>query len=172
MIRTLPAPQNVIVGGFFFLLAAALAIAPLGLLYKSLGILLAMYLAFSAGGMPFAYLSALIAPPVGLLSGNPDWLVMLPLVMVWLLLAALGLEYAWRYPAVAVSPLLCVLPQLLAARLSRQELFQVALPWEPAGTWVLLHGLVAVAGTLLAVYLDRLRRKRGAQPRAVARTSR
>lgn len=160
-IRTLPSPQNVIIGVFVFLLAALLAIAPLGLLYKSLGILLAMYLAFSVGGMPFAYLTALIAPPVGILAGNPDWLVLLPLVMVSLLLAALGLEYAWRYPAILVSPLLYLLPQLLAARLARQELFEVSLPWEPVRSWLLLHALVALASTLLAVYLDRMRAKRG-----------
>ncbi len=160
--NTLPAPQSYIIGVFLVLLAAVLAISPLGLLYKSLGILLAMYLAFSVSGMPFAYLIALLAPPVGLLSGDPDWLVMLPLVMTSLLLAALGLEFAWRYPALLVSPLLYVLPQFIAYRLSQQELFAVSLPWAPVPSWLLLHGLMALAGTLLAVYWERRRERQTA----------
>ena len=168
MMRTLPPPQRYIIGSFLVLLAAALAIAPLALLYKSLGILFALYLGFSVGGMPFAYLIALVAPPVGLLAGDPDWLVMLPFVMGSLLLAALGLEYAWRYPAIVVSPLLYALPQVLARRLSQSELFAVTLPWEPFGTWLWLHALVALAGTLLAVYLERQRERQepGARARA------
>lgn len=157
--HTLPVPQGPIIGTFLVLLAAALAISPLGLLYKSLAILLALYLAFGVGGMPFAYLVALLAPPVGLLSGDVNWLIMLPFVMSSLLLAALGLEYAWRYPAILVSPLLYVLPQLIAYQLSRQELFAVSLPWEPARNWLLLHALMGLAGALLAVYWDRWREK-------------
>ena len=156
-IRTLPAPQSYIIGLFLFLVAAALAVSPLPLLYRSAGILLIMYLAFSVAGMGFAYLTALLAPPVGLLSGDPNWLVMLPIVLTSALLGALGLEYAWRYPALVVSPLLVALPPFIAYTLSRQELFRVALPWEPAPTWIGLHALLALAGVLVAVYLDRRR---------------
>lgn len=157
--HTLPAPQGPIIGTFLVLLAAALAISPLGLLFKSLAILLTLYLAFAVGGMPFAYLVALVAPPVGLLSGDSSWLIMLPFTMSSLLLAALGLEYAWRYPAIVVSPLLYVLPQLIAHQLAQKELFAVSLPWEPARNWLLLHGLMGLAGALLAVYWDRWREK-------------
>ncbi len=156
-IRILPAPQSYIIGLFLFLVAAALAVSPLPLLYRSAGILLMMYLTFSVAGMPFVYLTALLAPPVGLLSGDAGWLVMLPIVLTSALLGALGLEYAWRYPALLVSPLLVVLPQFIAYTLSRQELFKVTLPWEPAPTWLGLHALVALAGMLVAIYLDRRR---------------
>ena len=156
-VRTLPAPQSYIIGFFLFLVAAALAVSPLPLVYRSTGILLMMYLTFSVAGMPFVYLTALLAPPVGLLSGDTNWLVMLPIVMASALLGALGLEYAWRYPALIVSPLLVVLPPIIAYTLSRQELFAVALPWEPAPTWIGLHALVALAGMLVAIYLDRHR---------------
>ena len=156
-IRTLPAPQNLIIGFFIFLVAAALAVSPLPLLYRSLGILLAMYLVFSVAGMPFVYLTALVAPPIGLLANDADWLILLPILLSSTLLGALGLEYAWRYPALLVSPLLVVAPQLIALTLSRQSLFAVRLPWEPADAWVTLHGLVALAGMLVAVYIDRKR---------------
>ncbi|CAN5761154.1 hypothetical protein BH24DEI2_BH24DEI2_14560 [soil metagenome] len=159
-IRTLPAPQSYIIGFFLFLVAAALAVSPLPLLYRSAGILFIMYLTFSVAGMGFVYLTALLAPPVGLLSGNADRLVMLPPVLASTLLGALGLEYAWRYPALVVSPLLAVLPPFIAYTLSRQTLFAVALPWEPAPTWLGLHALVALAGVLVAVYLDRRRAQR------------
>ena len=102
-VRTLPAPQSYIIGFFLFLVAAALAVSPLPLVYRSTGILLMMYLTFSVAGMPFVYLTALLAPPVGLLSGDTNWLVMLPIVMASALLGALGLEYAWRYPALVSS---------------------------------------------------------------------
>ena len=156
-IRTLPAPQSIIIGLFIFLVAAALAVSPLPILYRSLGILFTMYLGFSVAGMPFVYLTALVAPLVGLLSGDSNWLVMLPLVLTSNLLGALGLEYAWRYPALVVSPLLVAAPQFIALSLSRQELFAIALPWEPAGAWVGAHALVALAGMLIAVYVDRYR---------------
>lgn len=158
-IRTLNAPQSYIIGLFLFLVAAALAASPLPLFYRSAGILLLMYLVFGVAGMPFVYLTALIAPPVGLVSGDPDWLIMLPLIMSSSLLAALGLEYAWRYPALIVSPLLAVAPFIIAAALSRQELFAITLPWEPVNRWIALHTLVALAGVLVNVYLDRRREK-------------
>ena len=81
----------------------------------------------------------------------------MPIILTSTLLGALGLEYAWRYPALLVSPLLVVLPQFIAYTLSRQELFAVTLPWEPAPTWLGLHALVALAGVLVAIYLDRRR---------------
>ena len=158
-IRTLPAPQNFIIGTFLFLAAAALAVAPLPALYRSAGILLIMYLSFSVAGMPFVYLTALIAPPVGLLAGDGDWLVLLPIILTSTLLAAIGLEYAWRYPAILLSPLLAVVPQLVAATLSQQSLFAVDLPWDGARTWIGLHFLVALGGVMVAVYLDRKREK-------------
>jgi hypothetical protein len=157
MIHTLPRPQNIIIGTFLFLLAAVCAAAPIPLLYRSLGIVLSMYLAFSAGGMPFAYLTALLAPPIGLINGDQNWLVMLPIIMSSLLLAVLALEYAWRYPALILSPLLYVIPQFMAMRLSRNELFAVTLPWEPAQSWVGIHVLTALGGVLVAIYLDRRR---------------
>lgn len=158
-IRTLPAPQSWIIGLFLFLVAAALASSPLPLIYRSLGIVFSMYLVFSVAGMPFVYLTALIAPPVGLLAGDTTWLVMLPIIMASTLLAALGLEYAWRYPALVLSPLLVVAPQIIAYTLSRQDLFAVILPWEPARSWIVLHGLVALAGVLINLYWDRRREK-------------
>jgi hypothetical protein len=159
MIHTLPRPQNIIIGTFLFLLAAVCAAAPIPLLYRSLGIVLCTYLAFSAGGMPFAYLTALFAPPLGLINGDQNWLVMLPIVMSSLLLAVLALEYAWRYPALILSPLLFTIPQFIAMRLSRNELFAVTLPWEPAQSWVGIHALTALGGVLVAIYLDRLRER-------------
>jgi hypothetical protein len=159
MIHTLPRPQNIIIGTFLFLLAAVSAAAPIPLLYRSLGIVLCTYLAFSAGGMPFAYLTALFAPPLGLINGDQNWLVMLPIVMSSLLLAVLALEYAWRYPALILSPLLFTIPQFIAMRLSRNELFAVTLPWEPAQSWVGIHALTALGGVLIAIYLDRVRER-------------
>lgn len=158
--RTAPVPQNLIIGIFLFLAAIVFAVSPLPVVYRSLGILLAAYLAFSAGGLPFAYLIAVIAPPVGLITGNANWLVMLPIVISSNLLAMLGLEYAWRYPAVLVSPLLALIPPFVAAQLSHTKLFAVQLPWGlPSGAWILLHALVALAGVLVAVYLDRKRER-------------
>ena len=158
-IRTLKAPQSIIIGLFLFLGAAALAASPLPLFYRSAGILFLMYLVFGVAGMPFVYLTALIAPPIGLVSGDANWLIMLPIIMTSSLLAALGLEYAWRYPALIVSPLLAVAPFFIVFTLSQQELFAITLPWEPVGTWIALHTLVALAGVLINVYLDRRREK-------------
>lgn len=158
MTRANPESQRLVIGAFLFLAAVACAVAPLPLALRSAGALLFSYLAFAASGMPFAYLSALVAPPLGLLSGDHEWLVMLPIILSANLLAMLGLEYAWRYPALLVSPLLQVVPQLFVMQASKRELFAVSLPWEQnAGNWVALHGLVAVAGVLVALYLDRKR---------------
>lgn len=158
--RTAPSPQNVIIGVFLFLAAVALALAPVPVLVRSLCVLLLAYLAFSAGGMTFAYLIALLAPPLGLLSGDHAWLVMLPIVLSSGLLGMLGLEFAWRYPALAVSPLLVAMPPLVAWRLSLQRLFAVELPWGTSGaSWTGLHLLVAAAGMLVALYMDRRRER-------------
>lgn len=158
MIRTAPAPQSLVIGIFLVLAAAVCAVAPMPLLLRSVGVIACAYLAFAMGGMPWAYLAALVAPPVGLLTGDTGWLVMLPIVLSGNLLAMLGLEYAWRWPALAVSPLLLVLPQLLALLLSNRDLFRVDLPWDSGGAaWVLLHALTAVAGILGAILLERRR---------------
>jgi hypothetical protein len=158
--RTAPVPQNLIIGAFLFLAAIVFAVSPLPVVYRSLGILLTAYLAFSAGGLPFAYLIAVVAPPVGLITGNADWLVLLPIVISSNLLAMLGLEYAWRYPAIIVSPLLALVPPFVAAVLAHTRLFAVDLPWGvSSGAWLLLHALIALLGVLAAVYLDRKRER-------------
>ena len=161
MIRTAPAPQNLIVGGFFVLLAVVAAVAPVPLVFRSLGILVSSYLAFAMGGMPFAYVSALLAPPIGLITGDVAWLVMLPIVLSSNLLGMLGLEFAWRYAALIISPALVVAPLAFVRVMSERDLFQVDLPWEPgAATWVFLHGSVALAGVLVGILLDRRRATR------------
>ncbi len=158
MIRTSPMPQRLFAALFFFLVALVCAVAPMPVLFRSLGIVLASYLGFAAAGMPVAYLCALVAPPIGLIGGDPDWLVILPIVLSGNLLAMLGLEFAWRYAAVLVSPALLVTPAFVAWQLSRKPLFEVTLPWHTSeGTWVALHFLVAALGVLLALYLDRRR---------------
>lgn len=158
MIRTAPSPQNLIVGGFFVLLAVVAAVAPLPLAFRSLGILLASYLAFGMGGMPFAYVGALLAPPIGLITGDVAWLVMLPIVLSSNLLGMLGLEFAWRYAALVVSPALVVAPLWFVMVMSERRLFEVELPWEPGETtWILLHGAVALGGVLIGILLDRRR---------------
>ena len=149
-------PHLLIVGVFIFLLAAVLAVAPLPLLARSLGVALCFYAAFTFAGLPFAFATALLAPLAGLLTGSGDWLVMLPLLLVSGLLALLGLDYAWRTPALIVSPLLYILPQIVAWQLSQRSLFAVALPWQPsAPVWLGLHALVAVLGTLAALWWRR-----------------
>lgn len=164
MNRTLPDPQRLFIGVFLFLAAVACAVAPLPLAIRSGGVLLAAYLGFAVAGMPLAYLTALLAPPLGLLSGDPGWMVMLPVVMSANLLAMLGLEYAWPYLALAVSPLLALVPPLFVAQMSRRALFEVELPWEPnPSAWLGLHLLVAIAGVLTAILLDRRRRRQTAE---------
>ena len=148
-------PRDLIIGVFLFLVAAVFAVAPLSVLFRSLGILLAAYGAFSAGGMPFAYAVALLAPPIGLVSGDSAWLVMLPLVLSSNLLAMLGLEYAWRYPALLISPALGLIPPLFVSQAAQLRLFSVELPWSPsAGAWLALHALVALAGVLVAIFVE------------------
>lgn len=164
MTRGAPATQRFVIGAFLFLAAVACAVAPLPLAFRSAGILLFSYLAFAVGGSPAGHLTALLAPPLGLISGDGDWLVMLPIILASNLLAMIGLEFAWRYLALLVSPLLQAVPQLFVLNLSGQELFAVDLPWEP-GTqvWIALHILTALAGVLVAIYLDRRRERETAQ---------
>lgn len=162
MIRTAPMPQRLFVALFVFLAAVAFAVAPLPLMFRSVGIVLCAYLAFSAAGMPAAYLTALLAPPLGLIRGDQEWLVMLPILLSGNLLAMLGLEFAWRLPALIVSPLLLVAPALLTWQLSSRPLFEVALPWAgQESNWIALHLLVAAAGVLVALFLDRRRSRSG-----------
>jgi len=161
VIRTAPDPQRVIVGTFMVLAAVVFAVAPLPLPLRSAGIVLSAYFAFAMGGMPFAYLTALLAPPVGLIAGDAEWLVMLPIILSGNLLGMIALEYAWRYPALLLSPLLLVTPAAFVQVATRSELFAVALPWDGAQTtWLTLHALVAVLGVLSAFMLDRIRARR------------
>ena len=161
MIRPAPDPQRVIVGTFMVLAAVVFAVAPLPLPLRSAGIVLAAYLAFGMGGMPFAYLTALLAPPVGLIAGDAEWLVMLPIVLSGNLLAMLALEFSWRTLALPLSPLLLITPAAFVHVATRTELFAVELPWDGLQTtWLTLHALVAVLGVLSALMLDRRRARR------------
>lgn len=149
-------PHTLIVGTFLFLLAVVLAVAPLPLLARSLGVVLCSYAAFAFAGLSFAFAAALLAPVAGLLTGGETWLILLPLMLVSGLLALLGLDYAWRVPALVVSPLLYVLPQLIVWALSQRSLFAVALPWTPSlPLWLGLHALAAVVGTVGAFWWGR-----------------
>ncbi len=106
-------------------------------------------------------MAALLAPPFGLLGGDPDWLVMLPIVLSGNLLAMLGLELGWRYGALLLSPVLLVAPAFVSWQLSRKPLFEVDLPWHVSeAAWVALHLLVAALGVLVALFLDRRRQLR------------
>ncbi len=158
MIRTAAPPRNVIIGVFLFLAAAVSAAAPMPLLFRSLGVLLFSYLAFAESGMQAAYFTALLAPVAGLVSGDGGWLTMLPIVISANLLAMLALEYGWPYLAVVLSPLLEVVPMLFVAAASKKALFLVTLPWAgEERAWITVHGLVAFAGVLVALYLHRRR---------------
>lgn len=153
--------QRAIISLFLVLLALVVAVSPLPMLWRSLGILLLSYAAFGWSGMTLAYLIALLTPAAGLLTGDPNWLVMLPLILSSGLLAMVGLEYAWRYPAILLSPALYVTPQLFVWAASQQQLFAVDLPWEPsARIWISLHGLAALFAMLLLVYLARRKERR------------
>ena len=158
MIHAAPMPQRLFIALFLLLAAVACALAPAPLLFRSLGIVLLAYLSFAAAGMPAAYATALVAPPLGLIRGDNDWLILLPVILSGNLLAMLGLEYAWRLSAVVLSPLLLVAPATLTWQLSSRPLFEVRLPWAgQESRWIALHLLVAVAGVLVALYLDRRR---------------
>lgn len=159
MIRPAPEPQRTFVGIFLVLAAVVVAVTPLPVSLRSATIVLISYLAFAVGGMPFAYLAALLGPALGLVVGDAAWLVMLPIVMSGNLLAMLGLEYAWRWAALVVSPLLLVIPALFVQAMAQRELFRVILPWDDGrGAWVGLHVLVGVFGVLIAILVERRRR--------------
>ena len=83
-------------------MAVVVAVAPLPLLVRSLGVVLCSYAAFAYAGLPFAFAAALLAPVAGLLTGGEAWLIMLPLMLTSGLLAFLGLDYAWRKGALLV----------------------------------------------------------------------
>lgn len=154
--RSRQTARRVVQGTFLTLAACVAAVAPLPLVVKSSAITLLAYLAFAAGGMPWAYLTALVAPPVGLLTGDPTWLVMLPIVLSGLLLGMLALEYAWSWPAAIVSPIALIAPHVTTLVMARQDLFRLDLPWDPgAEAWIVVHLLAAVAGVLTALLLHR-----------------
>ena len=158
VIRTVAMPQRLFIALFIFLAAVVFAVAPLPLAFRSAGIVLCAYLAFATAGMPAAYLTALLAPALALIRGDQEWLIMLPIILSGNLLAMLGLEFSWRAAAIVVSPLLLIAPALLTWQLSSRPLFEVTLPWAgQETTWLALHALVAVAGILVAFYLDRRR---------------
>lgn len=160
MIRSAPEPARTIVGTFLVLAAIALAVAPLSVALRSSGVALLAYFAFSVGGMPFAYLTALVAPALGLLGGDQAWMIMLPVILSGNLLAMLGLEFGWRWGALLLSPLLLVTPAFVVMTLSAQSLFRVDLPWDDAGgAWLALHLLMALFGMLIALMIDRQRRR-------------
>ncbi len=152
--------RALVIGLFLFLAAAACAVAPLPLIVRSAGVLLFSYASFAVAGAQLSLLTALVAPLAGLLTGDGDWLVMLPIILASNLLGMLGLEYAWRYAAVIVSPLLQSAPQIVSYALSDQELFEVDLPWGDGGlSWIALHALIALFGVLAALLLDRRQRR-------------
>ncbi len=158
MIRTAPEPQRTIIGTFLVLAAVVAAVAPMSVALRSATVVLFSYLAFAVGGMPFAYLAALGAPALGLLASDVAWMIMLPIVLSGNLLAMLGLEYAWRWAAIVVSPVLLVTPAIFVRVMSQRDLFRVDLPWDDGrGAWVGLHLLVALFGTLVALLVDRQR---------------
>lgn len=165
MIRTAPEPQRTIVGTFLVLAAVVAAVAPMAVSLRSAAIALIAYLAFSVGGMPFAYLAALLGPALGLVAGDVDWLVMLPIVLSGNLLAMLALEFAWRWWAVVLSPALLVVPAAFVQSMAQRELFRVELPWDDArGAWIGLHLLVGVFGVLVAILIERRRTRAEGAP--------
>ncbi len=167
MIRTATEPQRTIVGTFLVLAAVVAAVAPMAVSLRSAAIALIAYLAFSIGGMPFAYLAALLGPALGLVAGDVDWLVMLPIVLSGNLLAMLALEFAWRWWAVVLSPALLVAPAAFVQTMAQRELFRVELPWDDArGAWMGLHLLVGVFGVLVAILIERRRTRADGVPTA------
>ena len=153
-----------IIGTFLVLAAVVAAVAPMSVALRSAAVVLFSYLAFAVGGMPFAYLAALAAPALGLIAGDVAWMIMLPIVLSGNLLAMLGLEYAWRWAALVVSPVLLVVPALFVQAMARRDLFRVELPWDDGrGAWVGLHLLVAAFGVLIALLIDRQRSRADAR---------
>lgn len=155
MIRTAPQPYNLFAGAGLVLLSIAIALSPVATLYRSVAILFCAYLAFSNSGTPAAYVIVLFSPLFGLRYETDTWLVLLPVMLSANLLAMLGLDYGWRYGAIVLSPLLAILPPLIAWQGSLHPLFDVTLPWQPdAGTWLVMHAVVALAGVAIGLALD------------------
>jgi len=155
MIRTAPQPYNVFVGAGLIVLSIAIALSPLATLYRSVALLFCAYLAFSNSGTPAAYVIVLFSPLFGLRVETDTWLVLLPVMLSTNLLAMLGLDYGWRYGAIVLSPLLAVLPSIIAWQGSLHPLFDVNLPWQPdARTWIVMHAVVAFAGVVIGLALD------------------
>jgi hypothetical protein len=169
VITTAAEPQRTIVGSFLVLAAVVAAVAPMSVSLRSAAVALLAYLAFAVGGMAYAYLAALIAPALGLVIDDPDWLIMLPIVLSGNLLAMLGLEFAWRGAALVVSPLLLIAPAAFVRTMAATELFRIELPWQDSGTWLPLHALVGVAGVLAAMIAERVRTRSDGDARARAR---
>lgn len=173
MIRTAADPGRTIIGTFLLLAAVAAALAPMAVSLRSAAVVLLAYFAFSVAGMGFAYLTALVAPAAGLLGGDTAWLIMLPVILAGNLLGMIGLEFAWRAPALIISPLLLVMPATVVSFLSSLSLFRIELPWDDGnGAWVPLHLLSALFGVLIAVLVDRQRERRGGAgvPESATRT--
>lgn len=159
-----PSPRNVFMGIFLCCFAAVITVSPLPMLYRSMSILLIAYFAASFGGMPFAYLVVVLIPSLGLLKSDNSWLIFLPLIISSGVLAMLGLEYAWRYGALILSPLLYLIPQIFVWQVSEHRLFNLTLPWQPnAGRWMVVHTCITFTGVLIMLFLDRKRQKLVAQ---------
>lgn len=161
MIRTAPQPYNLFLGAGLVLLSIAIALSPLATLYRSVAILFCAYLAFSNSGTPAAYVIVLFSPLFGLRVETDTWLVLLPVMLSANVLAILGMDYGWRYEAgwrygvIVLSPLLAVLPAIIAWQGSLHPLFNVNLPWQPdAQTWIVMHAVVALAGVVIGLALD------------------
>ena len=154
MIRTAAMPQRLFIALFVFLAAVAFAVAPLPLMLRSVGVVLCAYLAFSTAGMPAAYLTALLAPPLGLIRGDQelqltrrefDLLAHLALVRVEQVPAQ---EQAERRLLLAGRPGVVGDPQLLRLGTDhRGELVAVLGPQFPGGARVFAT-LIAVLARL------------------------
>lgn len=160
MTRLVPMPGRLFIALFLFLAAAVLAAVPLPIVYRSIGTVLFGYFAFATAGLPAAYVTVLVAPMIGAIRGDLEWFIMLPIVLSANLLAMLGLEFGWRNFAILISPVLLVLPPVVAWQLSQRELFEVALPLTGHELeWVLLHLLTGVIGVIAAVFFERSRER-------------
>lgn len=160
MTRLVPMPGRLFIALFLFLAAAVLAAIPIPLVYRSLGTVLFGYFAFATAGLPAAYVTVLVAPMIGAIRGDLDWFIMMPIILSANLLAMLGLEFGWRNFAIIVSPVLLVLPPIVAWQLSQRELFEVVLPLTGHETeWILLHLLTGVVGVIAAVFFERSRER-------------
>lgn len=140
-------PTNRLLVGILLLLVAAVAVvAPLPLLVRSLVVYAIAFLAWQALGRDWAYPVVLLVPPLGLLGGQPEWLAMLPIVMMGGLLGVVGLDVGGRIWGSLLGAVAGSMPALVTWVLSQRELFQVVLPWSDAGAlWALAHAAVMLA---------------------------